>query len=381
MNITDAVSLFIGYSDTSRRRSTADTETLFKITDDGVILEVEYKDDDGNTIADYKVPTNIYNINDEYIMFSFSVEQYLVNKTTGSVYENPNLVSEYYGASDEHGSHSSFLNTSKILSDSNNNIYYCSYDDDHLDLGIIKIDVSDPDNLVKYEYTPANDNPAYYTIDSDGNMIYSNDASPWYGTTRMKFGSSYQNLATSEVCSFWFGLDGKIRYIIDGPYLNTMVINSDNTASLESSDFFIANVHPSLSGSKIFKFIDYIIIVDILNGHVIEVEPSVAEYDISSTGISNYELVEQSDSYVYIYGDQTLVKINPSDGTTETLVDSSDNLDLYSFYVDSEETINFSALRMSDGTYILGTIDSNGLVFINEEYEDTGNPVSLVKVQ
>jgi hypothetical protein len=60
-----------------------------------------------------------------------------------------------------------------------------------------------------------------------------------------------------------------------------------------------------------------------------------------------------------------LLKVDPTtDGVTTLLPKNSQYYDIYAMSVSSANTVNFNALRMSDGAKIIGQIDASGSLTI-----------------
>jgi hypothetical protein len=177
MDITDAASLFIAPSSSvppSLAAGDSGQNRLFKVTDDGYVEEVSYLDEEGNEITNSAIPNVIYNIKDYVIVcfdsfytgaiFYHGPAGYLVRKTDGAVFSLDNV-----GLPDADGQFDHYKNARVVQQDSQGNIYYSA------DYGrvIIKINVSDPDNLTKTDFAAIPGNTRYgYDIAPAGHAIY-----------------------------------------------------------------------------------------------------------------------------------------------------------------------------------------------------------------
>ena len=152
IDISNAESLYIS-SSTGRTNSRDESKNkLFKITEDGAVLELSFTllDSDNNsyTVTKTKQPISIDNVNTDYVVFSFGADKvnvtecYLVHRSTGKIH--------LLGSSDsQNGSNcpvpQSNSTEKMILTDNNNNFYYRYYFGETVHLR--KVNYTNPDNI------------------------------------------------------------------------------------------------------------------------------------------------------------------------------------------------------------------------------------------
>jgi len=111
LNITDATNLIIASSrETSNTKSVKSDENpelnvLYKLTEDGLLVEVNYTDENGNEVnnSQHYKPLEVKNLNDDYVLICFLAEldpiqnvyKFIVRKSDGAVFKAPLGVSPY----------------------------------------------------------------------------------------------------------------------------------------------------------------------------------------------------------------------------------------------------------------------------------------------
>ncbi len=111
MDLSGAKALVIAPRGTNKVASKADSdepEVLYKLTEDGLLIEVILYDDSGNIISSQSyLPEHIEDINDEYIFVRFKrfdpvYRQYIVNKSSGAVYHIQNNMAHWRDVFNNH---------------------------------------------------------------------------------------------------------------------------------------------------------------------------------------------------------------------------------------------------------------------------------------
>jgi hypothetical protein len=375
MNITDAVNLFIAPAAsapsssvtppfTSARAAVGnDQDKLFKVTEDGYVLEVSYLDENGNYITNFNIPQAVYNVDGNYVIVSFGYFQtgYLVRKSDGAVFSLDKV-----GVPFSDSQSSNHKNAKIVQQDSSGNIYYGK------DFRtIIKIDVSDPDNITKTDFIQ--------TPDTRTSHIYAYDITPAghaiYKSIKNVIRKSNGGLINLPDSIFWWiGLDGNIRYYEGRGYYNdttssiwskitTVTIDSGFQETLSETDVPIEAV-----GGSVFKFNDRLLSIG--ESSITEIEnPSNTPREVTMPpGISQINIAGNSDSHYYLSGSNSanqpvLLKIDPVTDAATTLIPPN-QYDIYSMSVGTDDSVTFNALRMSDGVKIIGAISPAGTVSI-----------------
>ena len=201
IDIANAKSLFISSSAgrTSSRLLSNKGNKLFKLTEDGAVEEVEYKDEDNKTHTITNSPIAVDVVNDNYIVFSFGSDVrninscYLTNKETGFVYVlGKNLLDDNPSISRCPLPQES--RDKKILTDSKGNLYYRYYGgEDGSRYSIRQVNYSNPKNITTTQITDDNESIEHFVVDSGGNI-------------------AYNTLLSTNSKVFWIGFDGKIKY-------------------------------------------------------------------------------------------------------------------------------------------------------------------------
>ena len=382
LDITNAKSLFIA----SNRTTKATSDKLFKITNDGYIEEVKSYDENGNEITLTIQPLAIYNVNKEYVIVCFGFDDeyiesgYLVRKSDGAVFT---LENAGYPIKPEF----SFKNGKVVFTDYSGNIYYAKYDysDNRRQGKIIKLNTTDPNLITGETYSTFLDDVYKFVIDNNGNAIYTgymNSTETTLGAyvSRIKKanGELYNELNITDHI-FWLGLDGYVYYnsynidtnsneirkmvidqsynIITSPYSSLYVgIYPPNTYKLELQDriIFIDSGSP---GEPFFEVQN----------------PSNQPRLITLSGLTFTYIIDVgcSSNYYYIAGrdensNSVLIKVNPLNDEYEFLTDPG-VYEIYKISASENDEVLFNAMKMSDGSKVIGKIDSNGNLTILDE--------------
>jgi hypothetical protein len=360
LSITDANNLFIAPAG-STSRAVLDTSKLFKITDDGYVQEVSYLGKDGETVTMSSQPTAIYNVDAKYVIICFGrTDGYLVRKSDGAVFSLCDVGIPLETALQC----GNFTNAEKILTDADGCLYYQT-GTSTADLKVIRIDVTDPDNLTKADYSPTTDAPIGFWVTAEGHMVY-NFGNGSSNRIRKSNGGLY-NLPSCTWMPFWIGLDGKIKYQFGSTSVVTVNIDSSFAVTTEETPGVVIG-----SGLTQFllRFPERTLIVG--EEGIKEVEnPTGVPRIVPVAGIASIKNVEQSSDYYYLSGTDSsnnplLLKVNPENDSVTTLLGAG-LYEVYKMTVSSGNVVVFNALRMSDGAKILGEISAAGAVTILDE--------------
>ncbi len=197
IDIANAKSLFISNSTgrTSSRLLGNKGNKLFKLTEDGAVEEVEYKDEDNKTHTITSSPIAVDVVDENYIVFSFGSgvrninSCYLTNKETGTVY----VLGDNESAGKSKCPLPQESRDKKILTDGKENLYYRYYGgEDGSRYSIRQVNYSNPKNVVATQITNDNESIDNFVVDSEGNVAY--------------------NIQGRNYKVFWIGFDGKIKY-------------------------------------------------------------------------------------------------------------------------------------------------------------------------
>ncbi len=340
VDIANAKSLFISSSTSSGRTSSrgGSKNKLFKITEDGAVLEIEYKDSDNNSYTVTQQPISIDNVNIDYVVFSFGgdkinvTECYLANKSTGVVYDlGSSKCPVPQGQSTE----------KMILTDNKNNFYYRYYAPVE-GYYLRQVNYTDSDNITATQHIVDTESIDHFVVDSNGNIAYTASIGSKEVYRMRESDGRYSNLPYTQ---YWIGLDGNI-----------------------TSNEYITNQHYK------FKLSNKLIAVREGSDTPIVIDNGT-EINTLNLPLSEISIAKSSSNYVYISGtdnssvNTVIVKFNPNDNSfSQIYTDGTYNL--YNFNVTSDDYIIFSALRMNDGKNVLGKIDKDGDLTITYESDD-----------
>ena len=392
MEIADAKSLYLGLPEEKDGVTARDMDgyVLFKITKDGIIAKVKFhyekeavgdsengNTENGNTEnedIDILQPQTVWNANEEYFIVTFRNRDtytdipYLVSKTTGAVYSLDNVGVPY-------GRPSMYVNSSPVLSDGENNIYFITdinyssnsnkYDE------LYRIDVTNPEKVTAKPLTAANDSSIYsFAVDAAGNVVYDNGN----GGARLAFADGgYENL---NIDSCWTAPDGNLYYQGDQVYDETageygypiyrLDIEGQKVTETEYGRF---NVYIG-SGSYYLTSGDRAYILN-YNGSLAEVynpdgKPHLVE---GVPALTKIQAVAQSEEELFIAGESDgqprVIRVNPVTGDWKDLYTPGDYEVYNMVYAGGRLTVN--ALRMNDGTIIMGEFDGTGKMKVLDE--------------
>lgn len=371
LDIADARALLITPSTTSSKSSTENI--LLKVTFDGQVSEVNLL---GITPSNPN-PVAIYNAGSSYVVVCFGdseysiTDGYLVKKPEGDAFLLRDVgypYSLFWG---------SFINANRVQTDDAGNIYYMVRDFMKETNKVIKLDVSNPELIVKTDYTPDIDNISGFCVTPDGHIAYAYDSGDKNRIKKVNGG--LHNLPNGTWLPFWVGLDGNIKYQdisgSDPNIIYTVNIDDDYNVTISSvTGMFNLNAWFQSVSSYLLKLCSRVYIVDKLNDRIYEVENSSnIPREVTFPEIDDIEIAAASDNYYYLSGSDSsnnpiLLKIDPLTDKVVTLLPSEGKYyDIYKMVVSPDDEVIFNALRMFDGRKIIGEINSGGALSIIEE--------------
>ena len=356
LDITDAESLYLAPE--AEARGTGNV--MFKITKEGAVVEVSYTSNSGiKASAKSLKPDAIYHANDEYmiVVFRYNIAC-LVSKKTGAVYSLENV-----GAPDDY--QLMFVNSSPVLSDGKNNIYFKAYGDNPDKFNeLYRIDVSNPEKVFAKPLTGPKDNQIdAFAVDAAGNVVYS-----YYGNNsggvRLAFaGGGYKNLNNS----YWTAPDGKLycegesgicRLDIEGQKVTETEYGNVDFHIYAGSDSYYME-----SGGRAYILNDGGQLCEVYNP---EGKPHLVE---GVPALTNIQAVTQSEEELFIAGESNgeprVIRGNPVAGDCSDLYTPGDYEVYNMVYAGGRLTVN--ALRMNDGAIIMGELDGTGKMNVLDE--------------
>ena len=369
LDITDAESLYLAPE--AEARGTGNV--MFKITKEGAVVEVSYTSNSGiKASAKSLKPDAIYHANDEYmiVVFRYNIAC-LVSKTTGAVYSLENV-----GVPDD--DQLRFVNSSPVLSDGKNNIYFNTYanntyannPDKHEEL--YRIDVTNPEKVTAKPLTGPQDNQIDgFAVDAAGNVVYSYFGNNSGGARLAFVGGGYKNFNYDE---YWTAPDGKLYYMDDQVYdeesgypIYRLDINGKEVTKTEYGkvDFYFYGYdsYYLTSGDRAYILDDNGRLTEVYNP---ESKPRLVE---GVPALTNIQAVTQSEEELFIAGESDgqprVIRVNPVTGDWKDLYTPGDYEVYNMVYAGDRLTVN--ALRMNDGAIIMGELDGTGEMKVLDE--------------
>lgn len=371
LDITDAESLYLAPE--AEARGTGNV--MFKITKEGAVVEVSYTSNSGiKASAKSLKPEAIYHANDEYmvVVFRYNSIACLVSKKTGAVYSLDNV-----GYPVPNDYQLMFVNSSPVLSDGKNNIYFKTYfynpDNPDKNYELYRIDVSNPAKVAAKPLTGPQDNQIdAFAVDAAGNVVYN-----YYGNNsggaRLAFaGGGYKNLNSH---SYWTAPDGNLYYQGDRVYDETAGEYGYPIYRLDIEGQKVSKTEYGNLGTDFGMQSDYYLIMGnrayIIGGVLLEVyNPEGKPRQIEGVpSLTNIQAVTQSEEELFIAGESDgeprVIRVNPVTGAWSDLYTPGDYEVYNMVYAGDRLTVN--ALRMSDGAIIMGELDGTGKMKVLDE--------------
>jgi len=366
IDIKNASTLFIAPASNGRGvgRAAGDTK-LFKITQDGYIREVPYIDENGKEMIYHESPIGIYNAGNDYVIVKFLYDDsYLTRKSDGAVFILPTD-----GIPTDYLQTSNFKNAEKIQTDKNANLYFETYDTRGGSFGFVKIDVTNPDKIIKTNYLPYGDTTNSFAVNPEGHIIYKiiNE-----NLIRIKKSNGgLHNISNYSNDVFYIDLNGNIRFIRkyreahslgeDYPTIEVYIIDSEFNLKSTEVVFSIPSNEWNFYNNLI-SFQSYLLYIK--TKVFILGSASICEIEGDNPRISNLPInithAEKSDSYIYVNGilkdnnAPALMRIDPVTFDIQNVL--SNDYDVKHFIVSKDDNISFTAVSMANGAKVIGNI-------------------------
>ena len=381
MNISDASYLFIAPGSANR---------LFKVTDEGYILEVTYEDENNETMTTMNEPSAIYNLNDIYVIIVFDdSDGYLVRKNDGAVFSLKNAGIPYEQIN-------YYKNGKTIFMDSNSNIYYLTMLQESgysgaVNCELIKLNTENMGSITKTTYSPSEEHVIGFIVDNNGNAAYygrqKTEISGSRSIFRIKLGNGGLYNLPQHTDNFWLGLNGTIYFLNDQFSNKIQKVSIDSSYNVKLIDYGRGYdfYNYATFTSYILTLKDRIITVDTSNNKIYEVynpTNTPREIILGSSPISTIKCAVASDNFYYLSGNDAsdnpvLIKVNATDDTYTSLY-TAGIYDIYTMAVSTSDKLLFNALRMSDGVKVIGEIDASVDPAILTILDEVSNTVMVV---
>lgn len=269
-------------------------------------------------------------------------------------------------------------------SDSDGNIYYYK---DYNSLG--KLSLNNPDNLSVIDYLPTGQNNIFFEVDSKGNCMYQytmSNGGNKYGLRIRKANGGIHEIKVEGMDNheFWLGNNGIfyfITYTWDNgyiPQINKVNIDGDNISTtvvtpnkrIKNSDGVGSMFRTGSQGSYMIRKEKSVVFIDTyfdrsgMNWEFFEDNNNVEPINLPSNLVDAQ--VVNSKQYYYISTKTNIYKVNLDTHEYRSLL-SPGEFDIYTFTVDNNDNLQFSALRLKDGKKIFAEINKEEKFKITNE--------------
>ncbi len=386
LDIADAGTLFIA-SNQNMKRSVENEQTggymhtagesgggtLFKITNDGYVEEVNYFDEDGNEISYTLFPSDIYNVNHDYliVIFGEGTTGYLVRKSDGAVFTLMDVGTPNKGFG-------GYRNWPPVHSDTENNAYYLVADDLGQDMWIhhvLRINLDNPARLTAQVISPTEENVDFFYVNTTGDVLYNGMNT----TPRIILSEGGLVNTPPFMTEFWTGGDEQfygIEYRHHGAY-QIKRLGIENRELVTENYGKASDIWFQTDRATILNLQEkvYLIFDGDQGGEVFEVYNSEANPKrVHELGMHTIRNAVASDQYYYLSGTDdanrpALIKVEAQTNTPASLMQPG-NFDIYTMTVSQKDVLIFSALRMQDGKRVIGEIGPDGSITILDEELD-----------
>lgn len=370
-DIGNASALFIASSpmttNSSLFASTAQTDKLFKITEDGYIQEVTFKDHNGEIVTVSSAPQNILTVNDDYIMIDFGWKNnYLVNKHSGAAYVLDIGICDESACPD----YSSTPFQSSLSGSVYSIQYWYQYGSDGTSnmsgYSLYEMNLTDPDRITSERISPELYMVKNFFVQQDW-ILFQTDS----GMKAMRPNKSIMSLPSSNYV--WRTHNDEVHYFDSSEDKIKRYVFSESSAAVET-----------YSSNSVEGFFNVLVeerqIIYTANSTLMQFDKSVYEVanenktprlfaQFAAESISQTAIVGQ-----FIYGSgkdslgrPVLQKMNLLTEDVTSLVEP----DIYDFkkLVAQEDSVLFKATRISDGATVLGKVlEDDSIEIITEQF-------------
>ncbi|HEY5749037.1 MAG TPA: hypothetical protein VIU12_23375 [Chryseolinea sp.] len=353
--------------------------TLYKILPSGESKLVQFVNGDGSAIDTTKMTAvvEVYGmkkLTDAYILMWGNFQ---VNDEAGNPLSYTNLlVRTADGAIYNFGeSLPSWRDDNPAYyQDRNNNIYYRDGS-----MMIMKMSLSDPDNITVEAYLPEGQTAGAYTVDQDGNCLYTatnglkirKASGGLYADMSGVYGSVFTTLDNRLIL-----LEGQDKRIIQYKVENGNVtkeilfsLTEYAQANIPADDY--SSYTGNVGGSWYFTRAEDENFIYFVGGWAWSTV-SKSDYVAHSLGrFPEMKILGITATHIYGRDNYKFYKVDKSTFQLEQIgLSATDTYEIYSATMSQEGEITFSALRYSDAIKIVATIKTDGTVVIIDEHSD-----------
>jgi hypothetical protein len=341
----------------------ANNNKLLKTTASNDVEEVQYFNENEEPLESSPVPSNIFEVNDDYVILCFDYDNiaHLVRKFDGATFDLTPLGVPHYIINN--GQWEGPRNRKRVQTDAAGNIYYIKGSEDPL----VKVDITNLYALTGSVLTLPDDQVHDFIVNPDGNVAYKS----WGTNSGDRIKKANGGIYTLPDNNFWLNLMGNINYstYLTGPSNYVVDLSINSSSGVVSADTTITSeqIFMSSGGTYEFTFSDKIVAI---YNQIIELDnitntPTTINYTLTG----NLEHADASSDHIFLLtkngGNRILSKLNKDTYFSQDLLSTNaDGYDIYDFSVNENNVITFYAIRLVDGLKVLGEINAAGTVTI-----------------
>jgi len=373
------------------------SSNFYKITVDGDLEEVKFVNPDGSDLGEDEAKTSIevnhiYNVNKDYLVLSgnFSIidtndivqvyDALLVRKNDGAIFDFGELDKRFVRFDED-----------VFQSDNYGAIYYPVISTTNPDHNTVnKIDVSNPQSLLKSEYLYPGQAMQTFGISQAGDCIYGGvNLTNSYRVRKAAGGVVDLTNGEEDIMGFWIGSIGDI-------FINTYSSNNTGQSTWNSSRISVLSPNNNFDPIRVWSdstdqyfpwglapgeyYRHYkirkpnsIVFVgmdsDNNSWEFFENTSTVTSINMPDYNGKNVSSICYSDNYYYLANGSSLFKVSLSDHTYQDLFVTV-QYDVYAMNVSSNDVLQFSGMRFSDGKKVFCEISANGTITTLDEEMD-----------
>lgn len=339
----------------------ASNNKLLKTTATNEVEEVQYLNANEEPVEISPVPSNIFEVNDDFIILCFDNDNiaHLVRKSDGATFDLTPLGAPYYIIND--GQWGGPRNRRRVQTDAAGNIYYIK----GYSAPLVKVNITNPNELTGAVLTLSDDEVRDFIVNPEGNVAYKS----WGANSGDRIKKANGGIYTLPDNNFWLNLNGNINYstnlVSSTNYVIDLSINSSSGIVTADTTTTSQHIFMSSGGTYEFTFSDKVVAI---YTEIIELDNAThTPTTINYTLAGNLEFADASNDHIFLLtkngGNRVLSKLNKDTYSSQDLLSTNaDGYDIYDFSVNENNVITFYAIRLADGLKVVGEINAAGTV-------------------
>lgn len=404
LDIVDAKSVYIGSNPSlakssgvtiTNKSSQFDQKKLLKITDSNLVEEISLLDNKRTLLNFDEVrinPQDLAMMNDDYFWIAIKFESsagfetvdYICRISDGAIFKLNNSKDLEVEIPRSNNWFKKY--PLKFRSDKSGDIYFIclwiemhdqgsgSYEGDIIP-SVVKLDIQNPSNLKIKKMTP--EIVDFFEVDTNGFIYYTRDNNI---SRIVSPDGSIQNLGLGE--NIWLEQDGYLHFI-ENNSVKIIKFDLNNNVNYEiygaiAEDINIPDAKQLIKNNCTY-FLYNTNLYEVFNStntpRTVVLSLPICTFD----SYSNRQLISVSDNNYYCAGTNKrgIVKITPETGDYDYIL--GNNYEIYSISASNSESVDFAALRLSDGETVIGNISNTGIV--NVISKESTKEIPLIRIR